>query len=203
MKLVDHKIRQYIDKLAAKTPTPGGGSVAATLGALGCGLISMVANFTLAKKGFNGYKERSQKALKGSEAIRKKLMELIDKDAQAYDKLSKALKSKKISAQGLQVALKSAAIPPIKVCQNVHKAAALALELAYVGNKSIISDISVAVYALDAAFESGLVNVNTNLEYIKDRRYVLSKTQTVVALHRDIKRLKTEVLSKVKERMFA
>jgi len=188
--------------MATKTPTPGGGSAAAMSGALGCALISMVANFTLAKKGFNGYKERSQKVLKRSEDLRSKLMVLIDQDAQAYGKLSKALKSKKISAQGLQSAFKSAAIPPLKVCQCVHKAAGLALELSYVGNKSIISDVSVAIYALDAAFESALISMNINLDYIKDKRYVVAKTQATTTLHRDIKRLKTDVLSKVKERIF-
>ena len=70
-------IKYYTDKLAAKTPAPGGGSVAAMLGVLGCGLLSMVANFTLVKKGFNGYKERAKKALKESESLRQKLTELI------------------------------------------------------------------------------------------------------------------------------
>ena len=61
MKYVDKSVKCYIDKLSAKTPAPGGGSVAALLGALGCGLLSMVANFTLAGKGFNGYKDRAKK----------------------------------------------------------------------------------------------------------------------------------------------
>jgi len=92
MKFIDKSIRLYADKLAAKTPTPGGGSTAALLGVLGCALLSMVANFTLAGKGFNGYKERSQKALKKSENIREKMTDLIDKDIAAYENLSRAFK---------------------------------------------------------------------------------------------------------------
>jgi len=203
MKYVDKSIKYYINSLAAKTPTPGGGSVAALMGALGCGLLSMVANFTLAKKGFNGYKDRAKRAVKKSEEIRKKLIELIDKDAQAYEKLSNALKSKQMSAPGLQAAFKSAVMPPLKVCQDVHKAARLTLDLAYVSNKSIVSDISVAIYALDAAFEAALVNIYANLRYIKDKRYTLAKTQAVSSMHKDMKMIKTEVLSKIKERIFS
>ena len=89
MKYQDKSLKYFIDTLAAKTPTPGGGSVAATLGALGCGLLCMVANYTLSSKGFNGYKERAQKALKKSDDLRKKLTDLIDKDIIAYEALSK------------------------------------------------------------------------------------------------------------------
>lgn len=201
MKFVDKSIKFYADKLASKIPTPGGGSTAALLGVLGCGLLSMVANFTLAGKGFNGYKERSKKALKKSEGIRKKLMELIDKDVKAYESLSRALKRCKDNTVSLQPALKRAITPPSKVCDNVYRATMVALELAYVGNKAILSDVIVAIYALDAAFESALENININLVRVRDKKYVIKKTETYRMLQREIKKLKTNVLSKTRERM--
>ena len=201
MKLVDKSIRYYSDRLAAKTPTPGGGSTAALIGVLGCGLLSMVANFTLAGKGFNGYKERSQKALKKSENIRKKLTDLIDKDVKAYENLSKALKRHKDNIVSLQPALKRAITPPSNVCNYVYKAATVALELAYVGNKNILSDVIVAIYTLDAAFESALANININLEHLRDKKYVISNTEKYRTLQREMKKLKTHILSKAQERM--
>jgi len=201
MKFIDKSIRLYADKLAAKTPTPGGGSTAALLGVLGCALLSMVANFTLAGKGFNGYKERSQKALKKSENIREKMTDLIDKDVAAYENLSRAFKKYKDNIISLQPALKRAITPPATICVYAYKATVIALDLAYVGNKHILSDVIVAVYTLDAAFESALANINVNLEHVKDKKYVINNTQVYGNLQREMKRLKTDILSKARERM--
>jgi len=194
-------LKYFIDRLAAKTPAPGGGSVAAALGALGCGLLCMVANYTLAGKGFNGYKERAKEALKKSDDLRKKLTELIDKDIIAYEALSKSLKANKDNQAKLLTSYKRAAMPPFKMCRFIHKAAICALELSFVSNKYIISDVAVAIYALDAAFEAALVNVNMNLKYIKDKKFTTEKTQVCSELHKDIKRLKTQVLPRTRERM--
>lgn len=202
MRYTEKSVKSFTDKLASKTPVPGGGSAAALVGALGCGLLSMVANFTLARKGFNGYKERAKKALRESEKIRHKLIDLVDKDIEAYEKLSKALKKAKSQHLNLDPVFKKAALPPVEICRYVHKAATISLELSYVGNKSIISDVYVAIYALDAAFESALVNAKLNLRYIKDKKYMLEKTHICGNLHKDIKRLKNEVISKTKDKMF-
>ncbi|MFH1867426.1 MAG: cyclodeaminase/cyclohydrolase family protein [Candidatus Omnitrophota bacterium] len=203
MKYADKSVKIFLDNLAAKTPVPGGGSVAALTGALGCGLLSMVANFTMAKEGFNGYKERAKKALKSSEGLRRKLLDLVDKDIQAYEKLSKALKMNKTKHVNLEPVFKKAVLPPVEVCLYTHKAATISLELSYAGNKSIVSDVYAAMYALDAAFDSALVNVRLNLKYIKDKKFVTEKSDICNSLHKDIKRLKTEVTSKAKERMFS
>ncbi len=201
MNFADKSIKFYSDKLASKSPAPGGGSTAAVIGMLGCGLLSMVANFTLAGKGFNGYKERSQKALKKSENIRKKLLLLIDKDVKAYQNLSKASKKHKDNIVRLQPALKRAITPPADICNYTYKATVVALELAYVGSKNILSDVVVAVYALDAAFESALENININLKDVKDKKYSVRITEKNRVLHREIKQLKTNILSKARERM--
>ena len=201
MKYQDKSLKYFIDTLAAKTPTPGGGSVAATLGALGCGLLCMVANYTLSSKGFNGYKERAQKALKKSDDLRKKLTDLIDKDIIAYEALSKSFKANKDNPAKLQTSYKRAATPPFKMCGYIYKAALSALELSYVSTKYLISDLAVAINTLDAAFEAALVNVNINVKYIKDKKFIIEKTQICTELHKDIKRLKRQVLSNTRERM--
>ena len=203
MKYADKTIKAFSEALASKAPAPGGGSVAAIMGILGCGLLSMVANITLAGKGFNGYKERATKALKKSKELRKKLTELIDKDIKAYENLSNALKRNKKRPINLQPALKRAITPPTKICDCVYSAATLALELAYVGSKYILSDVNVAIFTLDAAFESALMNINENLKNVRDKKYIVNKKHRYTGfLHRDMKRIKTQVLSKTRERMF-
>jgi glutamate formiminotransferase/formiminotetrahydrofolate cyclodeaminase len=202
MSYLDKSMKHFLDKLSEATPTPGGGSVAAMLGALGCGLLSMTANYTVSKKSFNGYKERARAALQKCEKLRKELMALIEKDILAYERLSRALKRNKAKPMGLDPAYKKAVAPPARICFCVHKAALIALELAYVGNESLISDVCCAIHTLDAAFESALINVKINIAHIKDKKYLVDKTQQFSELHKDIKKIKTDVLSKTKERMF-
>ncbi len=201
MDYINKSIKGYLVELAAKKPVPGGGSTAALMGALGCGLVSMVANFTLSDKGFNGYKARAKKVLKKSECLREKLAVLIDKDIRAYGRLSIAFKKFNLSAIKLQSAVKGAIITPCKICDCVHDAAEIALEASYIGKKNILSDIQAAIYALDAAFEAGFINIRVNLKYLKDKEYAAEKNQKYAALQIDMKNIKTQILSKTSERM--
>ena len=202
MKYVDKSVKYYADKLAARTPVPGGGSVAALLGVFGCGLLSMVANFTITKKAYNGYKDRAKKALKESEKLRAKLTDLVDRDIQAYEKLSMAFKRHKGNINKVQPPLKKAVTPPLMLCAYVHKAALVSLELAYVGGKPIISDVSVAICVLDGAFESALINIKANSRLIRDKKYVADKAHKYNQLHRDMKKIKADVLSQVRHRVY-
>jgi methenyltetrahydrofolate cyclohydrolase len=203
MKYADKSIRCYLDCLAEKTPAPGGGSSSAIMGSLGCGLLSMVANLTLSDKGFNGYKERAKKALKRSEYLRRRFTLLIDEDIKAYKRLSAAFKKHGQNTTVFQAAVKSAIIPPSRVCDYSYKAAIIALELAYSGKKAILSDVTAGMYSLDAAFESGFINIDVNLNYVKNKAYVLAKIQSYMSLQRDMKHIKNKVLSVVRERTHA
>ena len=201
MDYINKSIKSYLIQLAAKKPVPGGGSTAALIGALGCGLVSMVANFTLSDKGFNGYKARAKKVLKKSECLREKLTCLVDMDIKAYDKLSAAMRKHNQNAIRLQSAIKGAIITPCKICDCVHGAAEIALEASYIGKKNILSDIIAAIYALDAAFEIGFTNIMVNLKYLKDKKYAADKNQKYLSLQIGMKNLKTQILSKAAERM--
>jgi methenyltetrahydrofolate cyclohydrolase len=200
-KFADKSLICYLDCLAEKAPVPGGGSVSALVASLGCGLLSMVANFTLSDKGINGYKDRAKKALKNSERLRKRLINIIDEDARAYKRLSKAFKKYSKETDIFQKALKAAIVPPSKVCDYSHKAALAALELSYVGKKTILSDVAAAMHNLDAAFETGLINIKVNLRYVKNKSYAVNKVQLYTSLQKDIKQIKIKTLSIVRERM--
>jgi methenyltetrahydrofolate cyclohydrolase len=203
MDYADRSINVYLKNLGSRKPTPGGGSSAALIGAIGCGLLSMVANFTLSAKGANGYKNRAKKALKKSEYLRQRFTLLIDKDIQAYEKLSEAFRRYDANDTRLQSRLKKAIMPPSMICDYAYRAAKLALEISYIGKKNILSDIIVAIYALDAAFEAGFINIKVNLEYIKNKGYAVEKTRGYTSIQRDMKTLKTQTLSKANERMIA
>ena len=203
MKYVDRSIRCYLNCLAEKTSIPGGGSASALMGSLGCGLLSMVANFTLSKGGFNGYKERAKKALKKSESFRKIFINIIDEDTESYRRLSAAFKKCAKDSDKVQKALKAAIKPPSKVCDYSYKAALIALELSYVGKKTILADVVAATHSLDAAFEAGRANIDVNLGYVRNKAYVSSKKQVYRSLQRDMKQIKSKILSVARERMDA
>ncbi|MFC1807814.1 cyclodeaminase/cyclohydrolase family protein [Candidatus Omnitrophota bacterium] len=201
MRYVDKNIKYFANKLAAKAPTPGGGSAAALSAYIGCSLLSMVANYTLARKGFNGYKDRAKRVQKGSEKLRQTFAELIDKDVEAYESLSKAFIKYKDNTAKLQPALKRAVGPLAKICIHAHRAGILCLDLSYVGNKYLMSDLCTSIYLLDAALESSMIIIKSNLAYMKDKSYIINKKQQYVYLQQDMKRIKAEVLAKAKERM--
>ncbi|MFA5068573.1 MAG: cyclodeaminase/cyclohydrolase family protein [Candidatus Omnitrophota bacterium] len=201
MGYADKNIKVYLDCLAGPMPVPGGGSASALVGALGCGLLSMVAHFTLLSKGFNGYKERAQRALKKSENLRSRFTLIIDDDAKAYKALASVFKKHSRDSADLQKALKKAIIPPQRVCDYCYEAAIVALELSYTGKRSLLPDIVSAIHNLNAAFETGLININANLHFIKNRPFVRSKTKACSALQINMKQIKAKVLSVVLERM--
>ena len=92
---IDKPLRHFLDKLAGKSPEPGGGSVAALTGALGAALVSMVANLTLGKEKYKDVQPQVEALLKESEKLRVEMQDLIQKDTEAYGALSEVYKMPK------------------------------------------------------------------------------------------------------------
>jgi len=199
----DKSVRYYLNSLSSKAPAPGGGSASAMFGALGCALLSMVCNITLSAKGINGYKLRAKNALKKSEALRKKMILLIDKDAQCYQRFSAAFKKYKNDQAKLQKPIKQAVTPSLGICDLSYKAAMVCHELSFIGSKSVLSDVMAAMHSLDAAFEASFINIRINLKYISDKNYIIEKSRTYTSIQKDLKSVKAKVLSKCRERMSA
>ena len=89
---VDGTIRAFLDKLATSSPEPGGGSVAAMTGALGAGLVSMVASLTVGKEKYAGVQGEIQSLLAASEQVRSDLQDLVQRDTEVYGAVSEAMK---------------------------------------------------------------------------------------------------------------
>jgi formiminotetrahydrofolate cyclodeaminase len=149
----DKSIKQYLDDLAAKLPAPGGGSAAALTASLGVALICMVINFTLGKPKYARYEKELTEMLSNAERIRKRLLELVDLDVEAF-------KSKDIN-RALQV--------PLEICRLCFEAIQLCPPLVKKANVNLISDVAVAAIMLEAGFSGALFNVRINLKYLKDK----------------------------------
>lgn len=155
----NQSLSQYLDRLSSKDPAPGGGSAAALVSALGVALISMTARYSQGKNQTKAVVKRIKVILTKSEKIRKRLLELVDLDAQAYLAVVKTRNSNK---KQKEVALKKARAVPSEVCKLSYAAIQLTPFLVKNGNKHLISDVKCAVEMLSAGFHAAVANVQAN-----------------------------------------
>lgn len=175
---IDKPLRHFIDKLASKSPEPGGGSVAALTGALGAALVSMVANLTLGKEKYKDVQPQIEALLRESEKLRQNMQDLIQKDTEAYGALSGVYKmpkntdpEKAARALKMQEALKKACQVPLEIGIKSLDVARLAQRAADIGNVAAVSDAGVAVLLAQACCQSAALNVKINVNSIKDEAY--------------------------------
>lgn len=154
-----HTLKEYSDVLSLKTPTPGGGSAAAYAAALGVALLSMVANYSKGKSSSPAVEAEIRRRLKINDKLRRRLLDLVDLDAQAY---LKVVKTRKSAPAVRQKALKAARAVPLEVSQICYQAMDQAPFLVAEGNKHLLSDVEVAGELLLAAFRSAMINVKIN-----------------------------------------
>src|ERR1700727_2105301 len=101
-------VDKFLDELASGRPTPGGGSAAAIMGAMGAALVSMVCNVTIGKKGYEGVEAEMRAVLHESEKVRKRLTDMVAEDIAAFDSIMAAYKLPKATEE--DKAARSAAI---------------------------------------------------------------------------------------------
>lgn len=180
--LKDMKLNEFIDKLSSNSPAPGGGSVAALCCSLASALGSMVFNLTLPKKMYDKYdecvKEKINKALSECESGKQEFLKLMNDDANSFMELMNAFKlpksseeEKKVRSIKVQEGYKKAIDVPMKVARKSFEMYD-AVEIACMyGNKNAVSDGAVAAILLQAGIESAILNVKTNLSFIKDEKF--------------------------------
>lgn len=137
-------IEEFLEELAARKPTPGGGSVAALSGALSAGLVCMAAEFS-------GNKDVSGQA----RTLMSKLTDLIDKDAKAF------------AARDLREATQV----PLQTARHSYAVLKLAAALLETCNPRVITDIGVAAKMAESAVKGALLNVEVNLVSIRDEDF--------------------------------
>lgn len=159
------RLADFLEKVAAKTPTPGGGSVSAVVGALGAALGVMTSRYSGAVES-----EHALDALKGE------FLPLADQDAEAYGQVNKALAlpkgtddDKKRRKAALQIALSEAADVPLKGMEMAARGLEVLAELAPRCNKNLTSDLSGAARFLAAALEGCAENVAVNARALVDK----------------------------------
>ena len=175
----EQQLQTFLEQLASKASTPGGGSAAAIMGAMGAALVSMVANLTVGKQKYQDVEEEMQGFLAQSEDIRSRLTGMIQADIDVFDKvmaaygMARETEAEKAARSGaIQSALKEATDVPLACAQLCADVIELCRPVAEKGNLNVISDAGVAVLAAHAALRSAALNVYINIGGIRDQEFV-------------------------------
>ena len=176
--LLKMNLRAFCNETLSDSPAPGGGSVAALMGALGASLGGMVANLSAGKRGWdNNLEYFSDRAVKAQQ-LKDELLSLVDEDTAAFNKVMDAFALPKESAEekaarsaAIQQATKHAAEIPLKAMETAFKSYQLLSEMADKGNPASISDVGVGALATRACIEGAAMNVRINLAGLKDEKF--------------------------------
>ena len=185
-------IQAFLDQLASSAATPGGGSAAAIMGAMGAALVSMVCNLTIGKKNYAEVEGEMKDVLREAESLRVALTDAIAEDIAAFDTLMAAYgmpketdEQKAARSAAIQAGLKQATEAPLACARLCADVIALSHRAAEKGNLNVISDAGVAALAAQAALRSAALNVYINVPGIKDRVFADARVAEVEALLRD------------------
>ncbi len=177
----DQSVESFLDALASKSPTPGGGSAVAVLGAMGAALVSMVANLTIGKKNYEAVEAEMVDALSAADHLRGRILALVAADISAFDQVMAAYglpketdQEKAARSEAIQLGLKAATEAPLACAELCREVILLSRSVAEQGNRNVISDAGVAVLSAHAGFRSAVLNVHVNTGTIRDAEFVAS-----------------------------
>ena len=178
-KLVNRSLADFADETASESPAPGGGSIAAYIGALGIALGTMVANLSSHKKGWDDrWAAFSDWAEKG-EQYKNELVKLVDADTKAFNGIMNAFAlpkgneaEKSIRSKAIQDATKYAIEIPFKVMQAAYASMEVIKAMAKVGNPNSVSDAGVGALCVRSAVMGAFMNVRINAAGYDDKSFV-------------------------------
>ena len=176
--LLKMNLREFCNETLSDSPAPGGGSVAALMGALGVSLGGMVANLSAGKRGWDDKIEYFSDWAVKAQQLKDELLALVDEDTAAFNKVMDAFGLPKESAEeksarsvAVEQATKYAAEIPLKVMEMASRSYELLSEMAEKGNPTSISDVGVGALATRACIGGAALNVRINLAGLKDEKF--------------------------------
>lgn len=203
-KLTDMTLTAFADETASESPAPGGGSIAAYMGALGAALGAMVANLSAHKAGWDDrWEEFSDAAVKGR-GILDRLIALVDEDTEAFNRIMAVFAMPKSSPEekaarsaALQEATLYATQVPLRTMKTSFEAFDLLDQMAANGNPASISDVGVGALAARSAVLGAHLNVKINAAGLKDREKADAILAEAAKIAADAEEREKKVLSAV------
>ena len=198
--MLEKKTTEFLEVLSSAEPVPGGGGASAAVGAFASALGMMVANLTVGKKKYADVEEEIQSVRSQLKVLQDKLIDLTDKDAEAFAPLSAAYglpkdteEQKAAKARIMEGALYDASVVPIEIMETVLEVMRPLLKiLGEKGSRIAVSDVGVGVLFAQAALEGASLNVFINTKLMKDRgraEKLNQKTESMIAEGREWKEI--------------
>jgi formiminotetrahydrofolate cyclodeaminase len=182
MEIKDKSIDVFLEELASKSATPGGGSAAAVMGAQAAALVSMVCHLTIGKPKYALVEAEMQTLLQQAEVLRHELVGMIKSDVDVFNQVMAAYglgketeEQKTLRSAAIQEALKAATEVPLTCAKACAEVIALSKVAAEKGSTAVISDAGVAVMAGYAGLKSAALNVYVNTGNLKDTAFAQAK----------------------------
>ena len=195
-------LEQFTQALAAATPTPGGGSASALAGAMAAALVQMTCDLTIGREAYRAHDEAVRAIRARSEGLRRDLLALVDRDAQAYDEVVRALRlpkgtdaEKQTRSEALERANLFAIETPLATADACAALMGMTAELASKGNINVVSDVGTAALLAYAGLRGGILTVRINLKGGAGGARAAQLRERVRRLEVDSERLREEALT--------
>lgn len=174
-----YAVIDLLDAFASNEPVPGGGSAAALAGSLGVSLLVMAAGLpktrTMAPEEATDLAEAASRL----RPLRESLIELVDRDSDAYREVMAALKlpketdaEKAARRQAIQEGMREATAVPLEVMRACQQALAGAVVVARNAYTLAASDVGMGVELVAAALRGCGMSIDGNLTSLADTAYV-------------------------------
>jgi formiminotetrahydrofolate cyclodeaminase len=168
-----------LDAFSSSDPTPGGGSAAALMGAIGASLLAMVAGLPKTKTGAPEEREALDSARAALLQHRAALVSLIDRDAAAYDLVVAAYRRPKATdaekaarSAAIQDAMRVATETPLDTWRECTAAIEAATPVIAFANPNAVSDVAVGMQALQTGRQGAAINIEINIGSLTDQAHV-------------------------------
>jgi glutamate formiminotransferase/formiminotetrahydrofolate cyclodeaminase len=203
-KLVDMTCTAFANETASESPAPGGGSIAAYLGALGASLATMVANLSSHKAGWDSRWEEFSKWAEKGQQLKDELLFLVDEDTHSFNKIMDAFslpksteEEKQMRSQAIQEATKYAIEVPYKTMAKSMEIFDLCKAMVETGNPNSVTDAGVGALCTRSAVLGAYLNVRINTGSLKDKSFadeILKQAETMATKAQE---LETEIMAEV------
>ncbi|MBK8815466.1 MAG: cyclodeaminase/cyclohydrolase family protein [Methylococcaceae bacterium] len=204
----DQPIQNFLDELASKSATPGGGSAAAFMGAQGAALVSMVCQLTIGKPKFAEVEAELQEVLERAESLRAELTDLIKADIDVFNRLMSKYalpketdEEKAIRSEAIQDILKQATEVPLQCVHACLKIIQLSQIAAEKGSPGVVSDAGAAVMSAYGGLKTSALNVYINVGSLKDKDFAEAKLAELEAAVTGIDDVVNKIYETVKNRL--
>ncbi len=200
-RLIDMSVKEFVEETASESPAPGGGSISATVGALGAALATMVANLSSHKAGWDERWEEFSDWAERGKRYHDELLRLVDEDTNAFNKLMDAFglpkgtdAEKAERKRAIQAATRGAIDVPLKVMQAALASMDVISAMAEIGNPNSVSDAGVGALCARTAVLGAFLNVKINCGGLDDKQFVEQVLAQGRAMEQKAKMFEAEIL---------